>query len=348
MILFERYLLGRIFRLTGLLFLVLIFLTILYLTIAYTAIDYEIPPHLLFELVGVRFTRYIPRLLTISLFLGSLLCFLQLQSDRELLAMATSGFSFKRHVLLIAATASVLTGLIAATTFLLLPKIESHYNDLRAKARQLLSDPDLLKPGKFYSDRNFSIYFADREADGTMTNGVHVYLKQKTGYTVIVSDSAGWHWSGDNGWLAYHNGSAYNINDNLRGRTDFSHYNMPLQPELNTYDDYDTWKVSELLAAGGGAHYATLHKRVAPTVATFLLPLFALLLVIYSNRWRGRYVAISVSIIVFFVYYNFIDFAHTMIRKEILPAATGMLLPHLCLALLIWILWSAINYRQPG
>ncbi|MGV0005303.1 MAG: LptF/LptG family permease [Candidatus Porifericomitaceae bacterium WSBS_2022_MAG_OTU9] len=340
----ERYLLSKILRFTGWLLLAVVFMVILYLTITYTSMDkHDVPPTLLFKLFGIHFVRYLPRLLAISMFLAILLCYLRLHSERELLAMDTAGFSLSRHLRITLVLAFLSASATAVLTIFMLHNIELRYNDLRGKMKQVWADPDLLQPGKFHSGGRFSIYFGKRDADGAMVNGVYSYIERDEGYLVIVSEAAKLRQSGSGVVLVYESGSVYSIGGDLRSSTDFSSYSLPLDLPQTSHEDYDTWEIPDLIAAGGGAHYAAMHKRLSPIVATMLLPVFALLLVLYGSRWRNSYAIIFIAIIGFFVYYNIIDLAHTALRKDMVPPLLGLVAPHAFLLLPIFILWLAVR-----
>ena len=318
---FERYLAGHIIRMTGLLLLALVGVTILYLTVLYTRTGNEqVSAALLLDLFVVHCSRYLPKLFSIAMFLATLLCYLRFKMERELLAMAVAGFGLTRHLRLIF---SVMLACVFITSALVLfagPRIEARYNDLRGRIHQAWADPDLLQPDRFYNTPRFSLYFGGRDATGALTDGVYTYMREGEDLLVIHAKWAELH-PGDPGQaLIYHQGTLHQFNGTSQTRINFQRYHLPLAWRQPRQRDLDTWSMLRLLQAGGGVHYAAIHKRIAPIVATLLLPLFALLLVCGDNYYRNPYGLVFIAITVFFVYYNLLDLARVLLRKEVLPS----------------------------
>ena len=339
----ERYVLSSIFRLAVLLLAGLLLLALLHLVARYSDYSHDVPPALLFNLMGVHFMRYLPRLLVVALFAATLLCYMRMQSSRELLAMASAGFGFARHISLNCGTMALFASVMAITVFVLSPSVEADYHDLRSQARKLWSSSELLHPGTFYSNGRISIYFGNRNDAGAMTDGVYTYIRQDDGYVAVVADSAKFRQEGDAVSLEHHAGTMHSADGGSRSRIDFSRYDMPLQLQLGKHTRLESWPLLELIRGGTGAHYAAIHKRVSPVAAALLLPLLALLLVLYSSRWRSQYAVLFAAIIVFFLYHACIDLFYTLVYKGVMLPLPGILAPHLCLLLLLAGLWLAVR-----
>lgn len=343
MMVLERYVLSGIFRLAVMLLAGLILLALLYLVARYSDYSHDVPPGLLFNLMGVHFMRYLPRLVIVALFAATLLCYMRLQGSRELLAMASAGFGFARHVSLNFGAMALFGAVVATTSFVLSPKVEADYHDLRSQARKLWSSSELLHPGTFYSNGRLSIYFGDRDDTGAMTGGVYTYVRRDDGYVAIVADSARFRQEGDAVSLEHYDGTMHEAGVGSRSRIGFSLYDMPLQLQLGNVHRLESWSLPELIRGGGAAHYAAIYKRVSPVAAALLLPLLALLLVLYSSRWRSQHAVLFAAIIAFFLYHACIDLFYTLVYRGAMPPLPGMLAPHLCLLLLLAGLWSAVR-----
>jgi lipopolysaccharide export system permease protein len=346
-VIFQRALL-REFANTGLaIFLVLLMITITTQLIRMLgwAAQGVIPTEAVLILLGLAALRYLPILLSLTLFLSVLASLTRSYRDSEMVVWFASGrglVSWLRPVLLFAVPFVVL---IAVLSLALSPwavgKAEVYRSQLENR-----DDVSAISPGVFKEAKSADrVYFVEKlTSDLSMVANIFVHSKQNERQGVMVA-ARGYAETADNGdrFLVLLNGRRYEGTPGSAEYriTEFERYAVRIETqEANKFMPSSSSRATrELVADPTPGNQAELIWRVGIPVSALILSLLAVPMSFVNPR-AGRSLNIILAILLYMVYSNLISISQSWVGRGKLPPLAGWTGVHVAMALLLaFLVW---------
>jgi len=308
------------------------------------------PGAVVLDLIALTTLQQLTILLPIGLFLGIVLALGRLYHESEMTAMAACGvgtLAVYRPILLLTL---VVTGVLAALSFRIVPEAGMKALQIRADALKA-AQFGALEPGRF---RSFAggdvVFYAERVLRRGELEGVFVQRRDGDRVEVAVAERAEQRGAGQSEQLfVLFNGRRYEgIPGSAEWRiVEFEEHGIPVRlPDVKTKSEKLSIRpTSELLRATGSAERSEIAWRAAVPVMAVVLMLLAVPLAKLRPR-QGRFARVGLAILVYFVYSNLLAAARVWIEKDSPGGAFGMWWVHaLPLALATWLVWRD---ERPG
>lgn len=295
-------------------------------------------------LLGFATIKFLPMLLSLTLFMAVLLPLSRMYRDSEMVVWQSSGMALTSWVRPVLRFALPMVLAVAALSLILSPwanQAQSEYQAALSARSELAS----VSPGVFKEVRNGrQVFFVERvEGDSAKVGNVFVASMQD-GKLGVVMSSAGSQWvmeSGDR-FLVLEHGRRYEVEPGSAAFRvmDFERY-------MVRTEDGEAKPVGasprrtpllELLGQSSPSMRAELLWRVAMPVSAVILALLAIPLS-YVNPRAGRSANLLIAVIVYAIYSNLISISQAWVVGEKLPFVIGLLLPHLLMLLPLWLLF---------
>jgi len=296
-------------------------------------------------------------LIPVSCMLSIFLCYLRMATDRELIALQSSGFSIKELLLPPLNFSVFCAGLTAFVSFYALPtgmdKFRQVTMDIIRTKTQLV-----LKPGVFSTDFPGLTLFAQKVDPGRakLTNVFVEDITKKHAIVTILAPEGSLVTDSQKGEMFFtlYNGQIYQQTSEDFSVISFSRYNLRLDLSkiLGGFklDDKRPGEMSwqELKQARQKLAYKKnedyrkiimeMHKRFVLPLSCLVLGLLALPLGL-SLEGVGRQYGVILALVFFLIYYTMFSVAYSL-------GETGKLSPHVCLWLpdLIFTFFAVSGY----
>jgi len=325
--------------------LTLILLSITLVQLLSKAANGSIPGDAVWALLMYTSPRYLIISITLSLYLGVLLCFSRLYKDNEMAAMGACGIGLiklYRPLLLVTLPAS---GLLLVLTLYLMPWVSQQSETLKSKIKNR-SELTMLSAGQFNKSRKAkAVMFLQRQSEGG-TKMHHVFLQQMAQKnrreTIESADTARRYQDGKGRqFILFEKGQMY---EGEPGRADYriTRYEkkgiyLPESPVVKKASRKKALKTSVLWNSDRADYRAELHWRLSLPIGTFLLAVLALPLS-YTTPRKGRYSKLALAILIYLIYFNLLGIGQTWVEKQKVPQWLGLWWVH-GLAVLIILYW---------
>ena len=333
---FDRYLLKEVINgwLAVTLFLWLILVSNRLVRYLGDAVSGDIPPDIIFRLIGLKMVWYLVHVVPFALALGVVLGLGRLYRDNEMTVMAACGVGPWRIYKPLLAFGLVLAMVLAWMSLYVSPAVEGMGLIMRAEAEQQ-ADLTLLGAGRFnavqhgrltfYAERlsddrrrmeNLFIVFRDRfdkSKNQQVIKAKSAYRKrdEKTGDNFLVLVD-GYRYEGRPGMKDYRvmKFGEYGIRVDLPG-------------VQNVTSEIIATPTAALIGSSDPEKRAELQWRLAMPVSVMVL-LFLSVPLCKSSQRQGRYGRLVMAILLFVVYYNLLGAAKVWVEQGDVPVSIGL------------------------
>jgi lipopolysaccharide export system permease protein len=303
-------------------------------------------------LLGFSMIRYMPMILSLTLFLAVLLTLTRWHRDSEMVVWFSSGLSISQWIRPILTFAVPVIVVISLLSFLVMPWAVEKVEDYRV---QLKSRDDLssINPGVFKESNNGErIYFIESFDElGNVVKNIFVQTTQhkKTGVIVASQGSRETAENGDN-FLVMEKGRRYEGKPNSAevSTTEFERYAIRVETKevARVPNDANAKSTQELLNTATASDKAELQWRLAIPVSALILVLLAIPLSFVDPR-AGRSLNLIFALVIYVIYNNILSIFQAWITQGRISAVIGLWPVHLFFALLVFYMFYRRNHLLP-
>jgi len=297
--------------------------------------------------LGFASLRYLPHLLSITLFISILMTLTRSYRDSEMVVWFASGLSLANWVRPVLIFAMPIIGLTALLSFALTPWAQRQSVEFRERFQQR-EDISRVSPGKFQESPSANrVFFVEGvSGDSTHVRNVFINTTSPNGRTSVVVAKQGTVERNPHGdkFVVMEKGRRY---DGLPGQADF---------DMMEFERYTALvaRQSQILAASIATSSlstrALLETRSNVNLAELMwrcsLPLMALLLILlaiplaFVNPRGGRSANLVVALLLFVIYSDMVSAFQAMIAQGRLPFAVAAWPMHLLTVLMIIVMFA--------
>lgn len=303
-------------------------------------------------LLGFSLIRYMPMILSLSLFLAVLLTLTRWHRDSEMVVWFSAGLGLNNWVKPILAFALPVIVVISLLSFLVMPWAINKVEDYRV---QLKSRDDLssISPGVFKeSNSGERIYFIESFDElGNVVKNIFVQSTQhqKTGVIVASEGSREKAENGDD-FLVMKKGRRYEGTPNSAevSTTEFERYGIRVETkEVAREPDVANAKSTQvLLNTASSSDKAELQWRLAIPVSAIILVLLAIPLSFVDPR-AGRSLNLIFALVIYIIYNNILSIFQAWISQGRLSANIGLWPVHAFFAAMVFYMFYRRNHLLP-
>jgi lipopolysaccharide export system permease protein len=298
-----------------------------------------LPNDAITTILGFNIIRFMPLLLSLSLFLAILLTLSRSYRDSEMVIWFSSGLSITNWIRPILVFTIPIVILIAFLSLFVTPWATTKVEDFRM---QLESRDDLaaISPGVFkesaHADRVFFVESFDELGNVVKNIFVQSVQHQKLGITVAAQGNRLVEKNGDN-FLIMQNGRRY---EGSRGSseystTEFKKYAIRVEAGEARREPPSTQSISsqELIQNKNNTNMAELQWRLSMPISALVLALLAIPLSALDPR-AGRSANFALAIVIYIIYNNLLNIIQAWIAQGKVSGVIGLWPVHLVFALL--------------
>ena len=273
--------------------------------------------------------RYLPILLSLSLYIAVLLALSRGFRDHEMEVWMSSGLSIAEWVKPTLTFATPLVVLIAVLSFVLSPWAVRKSNDYRHKL-MAQEETAAISPGLFKEAKNDNRVYVIENFSGEHGSATNIFVQtekqQKLGiisahHGQIVTDDDG------NRHLQMYNGRRYEGRPGQREYriVEFDRYSLLIQPKDPGKEDTPTngKTTGQLLKHPNADNLAEFSWRLAAPIGAVLMTLLAVPLS-FSRPRAGRSLNMVMALLAYLIYSNFISVGNAWMAQGKLPASVGL------------------------
>jgi lipopolysaccharide export system permease protein len=290
----------------------------------------DVPADLVMTLLGLRLVSTFDVLLPVMFFIAILMVMDRWIRDNELSVWAASGVGLRRLLKPLVTMGLVLALIIAMFALFIAPGADVKAKTLKQEGleRAMVS---AISPGVFNEAQNGqSVYYVEEVGleDNTLRN-IFTYGKAQQREGVVVAERGFQQIDENTGdrFIILKNGSRYEgIPGNADYRMiDFETYAIRIKPvkKVSATLYPKEMPFGDLLASTERAHKVEIQWRLSKVA---IVPVLAILALAFSSLdvRRGRLGRIMGAIGIYFIYSNFLGFAHALLKSGKLPVFLGM------------------------
>lgn len=304
-----------------------------------------LPNDAITTVLGFNLIRFLPMLLSLSLFLAVLLTLTRWYRDSEMVIWFSSGLSIKQWVRPILGFSLAFVCIIALLSLFVTPwaiyKVEQYRSQLKSRDELSSISPGVFKESS-HADR---VFFAESFDDlGKVVKNVFVQTKQDDKISLIVA-TQGHRFiekNGDN-YLIMQNGRRYYGKPGSAefSTTEFEQYAIRVDAELVQVAEptVPSLPSATLINSHKPAHAAELQWRLAMPISALILALLAIPLSAVDPR-AGRSANFALALIVYILYNNTLSILQAWLSQGKVHPLVGLWPVHgLFLSLAIYMLY---------
>ncbi|MBA3697145.1 MAG: LPS export ABC transporter permease LptF [Methylotenera sp.] len=280
-------------------------------------------------MLGFNMIKFLPMLLSLTLFLAVLMTLSRWYRDSEMVVWLSAGLSIKSWIKPVLYFTVPVILLISTLSLFIMPWATNKGQDYttQLKSRDELAS---ISPGVFKESSNAERVFFVESFDelGNIVKNVFVQSlqHQKLGIIVAAEGSRLSQKNGDN-FLVMHNGRRYQGERNSKefSTTQFESYALRIETAEVKQEPPKTQSKSsqELLLNNDSANSAELQWRLAIPISALLLALLAIPLSSVDPR-AGRSVNFVMALIIYMIYNNLLSIAQAWITQGKLNETIGL------------------------
>lgn len=308
-----------------------------------------LPNDAITTMLGFNMIRFLPMLLSLSLFLAVLMTLSRWYRDSEMVIWFSAGMSLRSWVRPILSFTLPIVILITILSLFITPWAT---NKVEVYQAQLESRDDLaaISPGTFKESSNAErVFFIESfDALGNVVKNIFVQSvhHQKLGIIVAAEGSRYSEKNGDN-FLLMHNGTRYQgTRDSAEfSTTEFEKYAIRVEAAevKKTPQRTESKSSRELIANTDNANLAELQWRFAMPISALILALLAIPLSAIDPR-SGRSANFALAIVIYVIYNNLINIVQASLAQGKISSSIGLWPIHLLfLSLAIYMFYRRLN-----
>ncbi|MSP87144.1 MAG: LPS export ABC transporter permease LptF [Methylotenera sp.] len=288
-------------------------------------------------MLGFNLIRFLPMLLSLSLFLAVLLTLSRWYRDSEMVIWFTSGLSINSWVRPVLTFVIPVVTLISILSLFITPWAT---NKVEVYRSQLASRDDLatINPGVFKESAHTNHVFFVESFDelGNIVKNIFVQSiqHQKLGIIVAAQGSRLTEKNGDH-FLVLHHGRRYQGNRGTAeySTTEFEKYALRVEAVEAQREPPSTQSKSslELIQNNNNNNIAELHWRLAMPISALILALLAIPLSALDPR-AGRTANFALALIIYILYSNLLSIIQAWIAQGKISGIVGLWPVHLFFA----------------
>lgn len=303
-------------------------------------------------ILGFTMIRFLPMLLSVSLFLSILMTLSRWYRDSEMIIWLSSGLSIKNLIRPILSFALPIVMIILVLSLWIMPWANQKIDDYRV---QLESRDELaaISPGVFKEASNAERVFFVESFDelGNIVKNIFVQSVQHQKVGVIVA-AEGRRLKEKNGdhFLVMQNGRRYQGKPNTAeySVTEFERYAIRIEPnevipKPPSAQAKSSWS---LIKESSNTHLAELQWRVALPISAIILALFAIPLSALDPR-AGKSANFILAIVIYVIYSNLISIAQAWIVQGKISPWLGLWPVHLLFLAIAIFMFNRILNQLP-
>ena len=303
-------------------------------------------------LLGFNMVKFLPMILSLSIFLAVLLTLSRWHRDSEMVVWFSAGLSIVQWIRPILTFALPVIAVITLLSILVMPWATQKGEDYRVqlKTRDELSS---ISPGVFKesSSGNRVFFIEGFDELGNVVKNIFVQTTQhqKTGVVVAAQGSRIKENNGDN-FLVMEKGRRYEGKPNSAevSTTEFERYAVRVQtkeavPEASTRQSLPT---QQLLLNADAGNNAELQWRMAIPISALILVLLAIPLSFVDPR-AGRSLNVVFALLIYIIYNNMLSIFQAWITQGKLSALIGLWPVHVFFLGLALYLFYRRNHLLP-
>jgi lipopolysaccharide export system permease protein len=307
-------------------------------------------------LLGFSLLRYLPTIISLSLFLSILFTLTRQSRDNEMIIWFSSGMSISRWVAPILTFSIPVIVVIAFLSFVVTPWVIGKGNEFKA---QIKSKDELasITPGVFKESRNEDRVFFIESFDnlGKVVKNVFVQTQDHGKLSIIVS-GRGYRETAANqdDFVVMEKGRRYEGDKKSAAfnSTSFDRYGVRIQQRHVEPEPLSIQALSntDLISQRSHANIAELHNRIALPLSALILSLLAIPLS-YVDQRSGRSTNFMMAILIFVIYNNMLSIMNAWLIQKKISLILGLWPIHLIfIALVAYLFYRRVNQRPfiPG
>lgn len=306
-----------------------------------------LPNDAITTMLGFNMVKFLPMLLSLTLFLAVLMTLSRWYRDSEMIIWFSAGLSINSCIRPVLVFAAPIIVLISILSLLIMPWATNKGEDYRM---QLKSRDDLasISPGAFkespHAERVFFIESFDALGNIVKNIFVQSIQHQKLGIIVAAQGSRLTEKNGDN-FLLMQNGRRYQgTRDSAEfSITQFEKYAIRVEAAEVKQEPPTTQTKSsrELIQNSDNANNAELQWRLAIPISALVLALLAIPLSALDPR-AGRSANFALALVIYMIYNNLLSIMQAWVAQGKIPGIIGLWPVHL----LFLFLASYMFYRR--
>lgn len=311
-----------------------------------------LPNDAITTMLGFNMIKFLPMLLSLTLFLSILMTLSRWYRDSEMVVWLSAGLSIKSWIKPVLFFSVPVIALISALSLFIMPWATNKGDDY---ATQLKSRDELasISPGVFKESTNAERVFFIESFDelGNIVKNVFVQSlqHQKLGIVVAAEGSRFTEKNGDN-FLVMHNGRRYQGDRNSKefSTTQFEKYSVRIETAEVKQEPPKTQSKSsqELLLNHDSANSAELQWRLAIPISALLLALLAIPLSSVDPR-AGRSVNFVMALIIYMIYNNLLSIVQAWVAQGKLNGMIGLWPVHVLFLVITVYMFYRRLYQLP-
>jgi lipopolysaccharide export system permease protein len=311
-----------------------------------------IPNDAIATILGFNIIRFLPLILSLTIFLSVLLTLMRWHRDSEMAIWFSSGLAVKQWVRPILNFAVPVVILISILSFIVMPWATKRVEDYRVqlKSRDELSS---ISPGVFKESNNGNrIYFVESFDNlGHLVKNVFVQSTQQQKIGIMVA-SSGKHEKAANkdNFLVMEKGRRYQSKANSAevSSTEFERYALRIETKevAREPDTTNAKSTKELILNPDLASKAELQWRLAIPISALILVLLAIPLSFIDPR-AGTSLNLILAIFIFAIYNNMLSIFQAWISQGRISTVTGLWPVHVFFVIFCFYLFYRRTYLLP-
>ncbi len=303
-------------------------------------------------LLGFSMVKFLPMILSLTIFLAVLLTLTRWHRDSEMAIWFSSGLGITKWIRPILNFAVPVVIVISLLSFLVMPWATQKVEDYRVqlKSRDELA---LISPGVFKESNNGErIYFIESfDSLGNIVKNIFVQSTQHQKTGIIVAQSGKREKAeNDDNFLVMEKGRRYQGKPDSAeiSTTEFERYAIRVETKevARVPDKTDAKSTNELLQNSSLADKAELQWRLAIPISAIILVLLAVPLSFVDPR-AGRSLNLIFALLIYIIYNNILSIFQAWITQGRISALVGLWPVHAFFLLLGFYLYYRRNHLLP-
>lgn len=311
-----------------------------------------IPNDAITTMLGFSLIRFLPMIMSLTIFLTVLLTLTRWHQDSEMVIWFTSGLGITKWIRPIITFAAPVITIIALLSFFVMPWATQKVEDYRIELKSR-DESSSISPGVFKESNNGErVYFVESfDQLGNVVKNVFIQSTQHQKTGIIVA-SSGSRYKAENGdsFIMLEKGRRYQGKPNTPeiSTTEFERYAIRLETKEVARTPVKTEMVStdELMASQNPRDKAELQWRLAIPVSAIVLVLLAIPMSFVDPR-AGRSLNLMLAIFIFIIYNNVLSIFEAWITQGKIATLVGLWPVHLIFIILAIYLFYRRNYLLP-
>ncbi len=303
-------------------------------------------------ILGFNMVKFLPMILSLSIFLGVLLTLTRWHRDSEMVAWFSSGLSITQWIRPILTFATPIIVVITLLSLWVMPWATQKGQDFRTqlKSRDELSS---ISPGVFKESNNGDrVYFVESFDElGNVVKNIFVQSTQhqKTGVIVASTGYRKKEANGDN-FLVLEKGRRYEGKPNSAevSTTEFERYAIRVQTKEAAPEPYpkQAMTTKQLLLEKNPGNKAELQWRLAIPISALVLVLLAVPISFVDPR-AGRSLNLIFALVIYIIYNNILSIFQAWVTQGRISAMVGLWPVHLFFLMLAFYMYYRRNHLLP-